>query len=80
MQRAPLLPRARWFLLAGAALMLAGLVWGVIVSPLPYQDPTPEQYARQILQLEIYSLLLLGGAALVLAGLVLKVFRAVRRA
>jgi hypothetical protein len=56
------------------------LVWGVIASPLPYQDPTPEQYARQILQLKIYSLLLLGGAALVLAGLVLRVFRAVWRA
>lgn len=55
--------RAWWTLLvAGAAAVAAGLLWGSWFAGVPYQDATAEQTARFEWHAAFASWLLLGGA------------------
>lgn len=79
MQRAPLLPRARWIILAGGVLIFAGFAWLLVFVSLPYPDPTPEMLARERTHHRIGNTLLLVGLVMLTAGLMLRLIQAVMR-
>jgi hypothetical protein len=53
----------------GAALSLAGLVYGVLMVGVPYPDPTPAQDAAEKSNLAISSLMMAGGGTILMHAL-----------
>ena len=67
--------RMRWVALAGLALMLSSLVYDMVFAGLPYQDPSPELYARFQAHKAIAFRLFFGGAVLLSIGVAFGLLR-----
>lgn len=66
------MPRMPWMIsiaATGAALMVAGLLYGVLMVGVPYPDPTPAQAVAERSNVAISGWVMAGGSVVLLAGL-----------
>lgn len=59
-----------WLTLAGFAVAIGGLLYGVLAVGVPYQDPTPAQAATERVSVTISGWAMICGTVMTLFGLI----------
>lgn len=72
--------KARYIILLGIMLLVAGFIFEAISNGLPYPDPTPEMTAQWHSNEMVASYFYLGGLVILAAGVAVFILRKVFRA
>ena len=69
-RRGPWLFRSMMMGMAGFALLFGGVIYGVVMVGVPYQDPTPEMARREAFHTDVSGWAMAIGGCVLLASIV----------